>query len=279
MRFSGRIASALALLLVIAAVDGAALAQSGQAMQTTLARQALRIDQLETEIRRLTGHNEGLAHRIDQLERRLKSLQGRLSEMEKRPAATTPEAPVAEAPPATAPAGNSSVPEPAKSAAADAIPGAEKGAKPLGMLKSGEDTKTAAVPPKTELSPEQLYEKAQNLIVKDQNFAEAQTLLTQFIDKNPKHDLTPNAYYWLGRTHFVRSDFKNAAYAFAEGFQKFPKSDKAPANLLNLGMALAGLGKKKEACTTWAQLSKSYPKAPASVKRRVSREQRRSKCR
>jgi TolA-binding protein len=77
----------------------------------------------------------------------------------------------------------------------------------------------------------------------------------------------------------VRSNFKQAAFTFAEGFQKFPKSDKAPANLLNLGMSLSRLKQTKEACTAYSRLLKRFPEAPSSVTRRTERERRRFKCR
>ena len=51
----------------------------------------------------------------------------------------------------------------------------------------------------------------------------------------------------LGETYYVRGDFPNAARAFAEGFQKYPKSGKAPDNLLKLGMSLQAQGKPEQA--------------------------------
>ena len=104
-------------------------------------------------------------------------------------------------------------------------------------------------------------------------------MLRSFIDGNPKHALTSNAHYWLGRTFFVRADYENAAFAFAEGFQKFPETKKAPANLLNLGMSLSRLGKNREACTTYTRLLRTYQDAGDSIKRRITRERRRAKCR
>ena len=77
----------------------------------------------------------------------------------------------------------------------------------------------------------------------------------------------------------MRKDYQKAAFIFAEGFQKFPKSPKAVDNLMNLGMSLARLEKKKEACTTFRRLLKNYSKLRGNVKRRVQREQKRLRCR
>ena len=54
----------------------------------------------------------------------------------------------------------------------------------------------------------------------------------------PNDPLAGNAQYWLGETYYVRKDYKNAAAAFAEGYQKYPKGPKAADDLLKLGMSL-----------------------------------------
>jgi len=134
-------------------------------------------------------------------------------------------------------------------------------------------------PPMVVESPEQQYDRAHWLIIKRRDFAAAERVLTDFISANHSHRLAPNAYYWLGRTYFVRSNFEQAAITFAEGFQRFPKSTKAPAILLNLGTSLSRLGKNSEACTTYFRLQKNFGGMEQSVKRRLDRERKRSKCR
>ena len=41
--------------------------------------------------------------------------------------------------------------------------------------------------------------------------------------------------------------------------------EKAPEALLKLGMALAGLGQKEAACSTFQELKTKFPKAPAPI--------------
>jgi tol-pal system protein YbgF len=134
----------------------------------------------------------------------------------------------------------------------------------------------AALPPGT---PQSQYEYALSLMLKQQDFAKAESALSAFIDRYPKNKLTGNAHYWLGETYFVRKRYQDAVFAFAEGFQKFPKSNKAPDNLLKLGMSLDRMQKRKEACTAYSRLLGIFPKAGARMKARVQREQRRAKCR
>ncbi len=238
------------------------------------ARLQLRITQLETEIQGLTGRNEEMAHRLGQIEEGLKKLstdvEFRLGRLER----------IAPSIAATAPPGGAIVASPAPRSSARPvlrdIPGAKMGVRPLGTLRA--NATPPATPAEPELTPEQQYDRAHTLIIRERDYAQAERVLRKFIDRNTKHKLLPNAHYWLGRTYFVRNDFEQAAFAFAEGFQRFPKSDKAPANLLNLGMSLARLGKTREACTTYSRLLKSYPDTGAAVKRRVTRETARAKC-
>jgi tol-pal system protein YbgF len=140
---------------------------------------------------------------------------------------------------------------------------------------------TAAPPPSVlpAGTPQKQYDYALSLMLKQQDFAKAETALKAFIEQNPKDKLTGNAYYWLGETYYVRKSYQDAAFSFAEGFQTFPKNNKAPDSLLKLGMSLERLKKRKEACTAYSRLLSTFPKSAPRLKARVQREQRRAKCR
>jgi len=260
-------------------VNEVAVAQSQEADVASFARQAVRIDQLETEIRSLTGQNENINFKIGQLEKQIKNLKDSLSSAtlqiqrlqefrssaQSLPNGTFDKSPIS--------SGKSTSFE-----SAMRVPGAEKGAKALGVLRVGQGSSAKPVDPSAGLSPKQLYEKAQGFLTKGREFEKAVELLQIFVGRYPKHKLAPNAHYWLGRAYFVRQEFRKASFSFAKGLQKFPKSPKASANLLNLGMAFLRLGKRRDACTTWGQLSVAYPKAPDAIKRRVERERKKAKC-
>ena len=251
-----------------------------------VARLSVRITQLESEIQRLTGQNEEFGHSIRQLQARLDKLvtdvDARLSALDRRGGAAQGSADTADN--ASAPAAGA----PPAAAGGAATGGAAPGPQVLGQLRVDPGTgqpvgataapasqQQAAVPKET---PEQLYARAQSLLLKEQNVAEAERLLREFLDKYPNHALAANAHYWLGRTYFVRKDYQQAAFTFAEAFQKYPKSDKAAANLLNLGMSLQQLGKTKEACTAYSRLLQNFPNAEDAVKRRAASERQRAKC-
>jgi tol-pal system protein YbgF len=126
-------------------------------------------------------------------------------------------------------------------------------------------------------TPQQQYEYATGLVQRGA-YSEAEIALKSFVSEHPKDPLAGNAQYWLGETYYVRSDFKNAAVAFAEGYQKYPKSAKAADNLLKLGMSLGQTGRNPDACTAFRQLDKQFPDASQAIKDRASRAKQRYKC-
>ncbi|HET6157885.1 MAG TPA: tol-pal system protein YbgF [Dongiaceae bacterium] len=126
-------------------------------------------------------------------------------------------------------------------------------------------------------TPREQYEYATNLIQRGA-YDQAEIALKSFVQQHPKDELTGNAQYWLGETYYVRNDFKNAAVAFAEGYQKYPNSQKAADNLLKLAMALGQQGQKENACVALKQLEKRYPDASANVKDRAVRAKKNYSC-
>ncbi len=126
--------------------------------------------------------------------------------------------------------------------------------------------------------PTDSYERAFSLL-RDRNYSASGDAFQAFLDRYPGHDLAPNAKYWLGETFYVRNDFERAARVFAEAYQQYPDGPKGPDNLLKLGMALAGLGKKEDACLAYAQLQKEYPKGAVPILARADKEMDALDCR
>jgi tol-pal system protein YbgF len=115
-------------------------------------------------------------------------------------------------------------------------------------------------------------------LLRQNKYGDAEQALRTFVDQYPEHPLAGNASYWLGETFYVRQDYNNAALTFAEGFQKYPQSGKAPDSLLKLGMSLAAIGETGDACKAFGELKSRYPKASDSVKQRVAKEQSKNGC-
>ena len=126
-------------------------------------------------------------------------------------------------------------------------------------------------------TPQEQYDYATGLLQRGA-YPEAELAFKAFVVQHPKDALAGNAQYWLGETFYARSDYKNAAVSFAEGYQKYPKSPKAPDNLLKLGMSLGQIGRKDNACLAFKQLAKDFPTASPAIKDRAARAQQRYGC-
>ena len=121
------------------------------------------------------------------------------------------------------------------------------------------------------------YDQAFSLL-KSQNYEAAEAAFSSFVGSYPDSELAPNARYWLAETFYVRGDFAQASKLFAEAFQSNPNGPKAADNLLKLGMSLEGLGKVKESCVTYSEISKRFPNASASLLQRARQQLEKNKC-
>ncbi len=126
-------------------------------------------------------------------------------------------------------------------------------------------------------TPKQQYDFAFDLL-KRQDYTHAETTFREFLKRNPKDPLSGNAQYWLGETHYVRGDYQKAVVEFLNGYQNYPKSNKAPDNLLKLGMSMANIGQTQAACTALGRLNKEYPDAGDQIRRSGQQERQKLKC-
>ena len=86
-------------------------------------------------------------------------------------------------------------------------------------------------------SPEKQYEFATSFL-KVGDYSTAERAFREFVINNSKHKLAGNAQYWYAETFRIRQLYTDAATAYLEGYQKYPKGDKAPINLLKLGVSM-----------------------------------------
>ena len=110
------------------------------------------------------------------------------------------------------------------------------------------------------------------------DYETAEFALKEFIEKNKDHDLAGSAQYWYGETFRIRQLYSDAATAYLDGYQNYPKSKKAPDNLLKLGITMVQLGEKDQGCKMISGLKKEYPKASKSVLQKAQYEQKKFKC-
>ena len=121
------------------------------------------------------------------------------------------------------------------------------------------------------------YEFATSFLkVGDYNMAER--AFREFVDTNPDSEFSGNAQYWYAETFRIRQLYTDAASAYLEGYQKYPKSEKAPINLLKLGVSLVQIGEKDQGCLMIAGVKKQYPNATQSVLQKAKYEEKKFEC-
>ena len=126
-------------------------------------------------------------------------------------------------------------------------------------------------------TPKEQYDFALSFM-KVGDYETAELALREFIDKNKTDELAGSAQYWYGETFRIRQLYSDAATAYLDGYQNYPKSEKAPENLLKLGTTMVELGEKDQGCKMIVGLKKQYPKASQSVLQKAQYEQKRFKC-
>ena len=126
-------------------------------------------------------------------------------------------------------------------------------------------------------SPEKQYEFATSFL-KVGDYSTAERAFREFVKANPEHDLAGNAQYWYAETFRIRQLYTDAASAYLEGYQKYPKGEKAPINLLKLGVSMVQIGEKDQGCKMINGVEKQYPKANQSVIQKAKYESQKFEC-
>jgi len=126
-------------------------------------------------------------------------------------------------------------------------------------------------------TPENQYEFATSFL-KVGDYSTAERAFREFVKTNPEHELAGNAQYWYAETFRIRQLYTDAASAYLEGYQKYPKGDKAPVNLLKLGVSMVQIGEKDQGCKMINGVEKQYPKANQSVIQKAKYESQKFEC-
>ena len=126
-------------------------------------------------------------------------------------------------------------------------------------------------------SPEKQYEFATSFL-KVGDYSTAERAFREFVTTNPEHNLAGNAQYWYAETFRIRQLYTDAASAYLEGYQKYPKGEKAPVNLLKLGVSMVQIGEKDQGCKMINGVEKQYPNANQSVIQKAKYESKKFEC-
>ncbi len=128
-----------------------------------------------------------------------------------------------------------------------------------------------------DLSPQKQYEFATSFL-KVGDYSTAERAFREFVMTNSSHELAGSAQYWYAETFRIRQLYTDAASAYLEGYQKYPKGKKAPINLLKLGVSMVQIGEKEQGCKMINGVEKQYPKANQSVIQKAKYESKKFEC-
>ena len=256
----------------------------------------LRVSQLEMELRSLTGQLEQNNFNIKKLEqlveKRLADLEMRIADTEARVGVSS-----RDFAPSSVSRGNDVLMHADPSGDVSAQGGAARNAADLRVVETALDAPQMQQDPQGQQGGDQTgadrnavnggdvsagtlpqnataneyYDMAFSYL-RQKDYENAAGYFQKLITEYPDHELASNAQYWLGETYYVRNDYERAARIFAEAYQKYPDGTKGPDNLLKLGMSLAGLKKKEDACIAFSQLKRQYESAAPSIISRANRE-------
>ncbi len=128
-----------------------------------------------------------------------------------------------------------------------------------------------------DLNPVEQYEFATSFL-KVGDYSTAERAFREFVISNPDHELAGSAQYWYAETFRIRQLYTDAASAYLEGYQKYPKGKKAPINLLKLGVSMVQIGEKDQGCKMINGVELQYPNANQSVIQKAKYESKKFEC-
>ncbi|MDA9107777.1 tol-pal system protein YbgF [Candidatus Pelagibacter sp.] len=128
-----------------------------------------------------------------------------------------------------------------------------------------------------DLSPKKQYQFATSFL-KVGDYSTAERAFREFVLDNSEHELAGSAQYWYAETFRIRQLYTDAASAYLEGYQKYPKGNKAPINLLKLGVSMVQIGEKDQGCKMINGVELQYPKANQSVIQKAKYESKKFEC-
>ncbi|MDC1092602.1 tol-pal system protein YbgF [Pelagibacteraceae bacterium] len=251
------------------------LIQSDGLNEDIMTKHLLKLNEIENQFRQLTNKFEEANFKLDKLSTRVTKIQSdtqlRFSDLENTTGETSKK--------------KTSLPGSAKPQDFGAAPGYQTTNLPkeqsINSIESAQTVITEEPKKKESLLPnksaEEQYEFAVSFM-KIGDYETAEFALKEFIEINKDHDLAGSAQYWYGETFRIRQLYSDAASAYLDGYQNYPKSKKAPDNLLKLGITMVQLGEKDQGCKMISGLKKEYPKASKSVLQKAQYEQKKFKC-
>ncbi len=254
--------------------------------EDVLTRHLLKLSEIESQFQQLTNKFEEINFKLDKLSNRLSKVQAdnqiRFQDLENVVSSDDP---------------NKKLSKKNKSSESEILPGSSQ-PQDLGSItyKDSQTNETSQQTQSIETtasivtenfkveekilpndSPDKQYQFATSFL-KVGDYSTAERAFREFVNTNPEHDLAGNAQYWYAETFRIRQLYTDAASAYLEGYQKYPKGEKAPINLLKLGVSMVQIGEKDQGCKMINGVEKQYPDANQSVIQKAKYESQKFEC-
>lgn len=235
---------------------------------------ATRLDQLESQVRHLTGQVEELTYTVRRLEAALGGA-APPADATQGPGAPPQVLGTLSGDPSQANAAPAAPAVPTAPAIPDAGP---SGPIDLSVLNSTAPTVpgVATAPPTAPVGNDALSNVRQ--LHESGRYAMAEQEARQLLDENASGPVAGEARYLLGEALFAQGKYRDAANSFLENYTSDPNGSRAPASLLRLGTALNELGEREAACSSLDELFSAYPEIDGSLRAEAERERQAANC-
>lgn len=114
------------------------------------------------------------------------------------------------------------------------------------------------------LTENETYDRALNLVLKDKQYKQAILEFKAFNKSFPNSSYSPNAHYWLGQLLFNQGELDQANQEFLIVVTQHKDSTKRPDALLKLAMVAQKQNNTLKAKNTYQQLLEEYPDSTAA---------------
>jgi len=115
-----------------------------------------------------------------------------------------------------------------------------------------------------DLSENQAYDRAVNLVLKEKQYDKAIPEFESFIQKFPQSSYAPNAHYWLGQLLFNKGRFAEAKVQFNIVAEQFKTSTKRSDAMLKLALVEQRQNNNAAAKAIYQKLINEYPTSSAA---------------
>jgi tol-pal system protein YbgF len=272
---AGALASAMLFVAPLKAQDSrlsladrvARLEQQAQTQDQNRLNGVNQQQQMQSQMQQMQGQIEELQHQLQDLQDKSKAqyldIDSRLSRLEKGGAASPGQAPADAGSAGAPPQGN---------------PGAAAGGPPpQPSAGNPPPSKPVVSSPADKAATQAAYDAAFKSL-RAGDYVSASRGFRDFIQKYPNDALTPNAFYWLGESYYVTTNYQVAQEAFQHLLTQFPQSDKAPDAMLKLGYSQLEMKQNDAGTSTLKSVVSKYPgsKAASLAQDRLRRLQQQS---